>query len=135
VVEQVVHLKSMMLIGLCLSLPLAFGCGGERVFDISGTVSFGTEKIAEGTITFEHSDSKETYQTHIKADGSYGVRVPSGSYKIFVEPLMVDESGVSDAGKVYKLVKNIPEVYRASHTTPLNAKVDLSQKLDFDLKK
>jgi hypothetical protein len=111
------------------------GCGNASVYDIQGTISFGTEALTEGTVTFEHSESMETYQCAIKPNGSYQARLPPGKYKIFIEPLMVDESGVSDAGKVYKKEKNIPTVYRSSHSTPLSETIEGNKTMDFNLKK
>jgi hypothetical protein len=127
--------SNSVLMGILCSILFFVGCSGERTFDIKGVVAYGAEKIPEGTVTFENRNSMETYQVPLKSDGTYGLQLPGGEYRVFVEPLMVDESGVSDAGKTYKPMKSIPSEYRSSHTTPLSATISANQTLDFDLKK
>lgn len=112
------------------------GCGaGEKMCTLQGTVTFGTDAVAEGTVTFEESVSRTTVQTVLSPEGKYSLRVAPGKYKIMVEPPMVAETRGSDAGQTYKKVKNIPNNFRLSETTPLTSTVDADATLDFDLKK
>lgn len=123
--------------GLCsVMLCSVCGCGsGEEMFSVQGTVTYGTEAVAEGTITFEESTSRTTVQAALSPEGKYSVRVAPGKYKIIVEPPMVAETRGSDAGQTYKKVNNIPNNFRLAETTPLTATVDADAKLDFNLKK
>ena len=124
-----VALCSVVLCSVC-------GCGdGEKKCTVRGTVTYGTEAVAEGTITFQNSESGTTAQADLSPEGKYSVRVAPGKYKIMVEPPMVAETRGSDAGQTYKKVKNIPNNFRLSETTPLTATVDADATLDFDLKK
>jgi hypothetical protein len=112
------------------------GCGsGEKMYSLQGTVTYGTEAVAEGTITFEESVSKATVQAVLSPEGKYSLRVAPGTYKIMVEPPMVAETRGSDPGMTFKKVKNIPSNVRLSQTTPLSSTVDADATLNFDLKK
>ena len=112
------------------------GCGaGEKMHSLQGTVTYGTEAVAEGTITFEESVSKATVQAVLSPEGKYSLRVAPGTYKVMVEPPMVAETRGSDPGQTFKKVKNIPSNVRLSQTTPLTSTVDADATLNFDLKK
>jgi hypothetical protein len=75
-----------------------------------------------------------TAQANLDAEGKYSLQVPPGSYRVIVEPPLVAESGVSDAGVTYKKVANIPAKFRSSQSTPLTAKVESTATFDFELK-
>src|SRR5688572_26966703 len=112
------------------------GCGTrEKMCTLHGTVTYGTEAVAEGTITFEESASKATVQAVLSPEGKYSLRVAPGKYKIMVEPPMVAETRGSDPGQTFKKVKNIPNNFRLSNSTPLTSTVDADATLDIDLKK
>jgi hypothetical protein len=112
------------------------GCGArEEICTVQGRVTFGTEAVAEGTVTFEESVSKNTFQAVLSPEGKYSLRVAPGKYKIIVEPPMVAETRGSDPGQTFKKVKNIPSNFRLSGTTPLTSTIDADATLDFDLKK
>jgi hypothetical protein len=98
-------------------------------------VTYGTEAVAEGTITFEETVSKATVQAVLSPEGKYSLRVAPGTYKVMVEPPMVAETRGSDPGLTFKKVKNIPTSVRLSQTTPLTSTVDSDATLNFDLKK
>lgn len=112
------------------------GCGSsEKVCTLQGTVTYGTEAVTEGTITFEESASKATVQAVLSPAGKYSLRVAPGTYKIMVEPPLIEETRGSDPGQTFKNVKNIPSRVRFSQTTPLTSTVNADATLDFDLKK
>lgn len=112
------------------------GCGAhEKICTVQGTVTYGTEAVAEGTITFEESVSKATVQAELSPAGKYSLRIAPGTYKIMVEPPMVAETRGSDPGQTFKKVKNIPSNVRLSDTTPLTSTISTDATLDFDLKK
>ncbi len=123
---------------VCISLlPCSLsGCGsGEEAYSVQGGVKFGSESVTEGTVTFEESNSKSTVQAVLGADGNYSVRLAEGTYKVVVEPPMVAETRGSDAGVTYKNVKNIPNKFRQSMTSPLSTDVKADTTFDIDLKK
>ncbi|MBI3465007.1 MAG: carboxypeptidase regulatory-like domain-containing protein [Planctomycetes bacterium] len=120
---------------LCCALGLWLGCSpGETTYEIGGTVKFAGQPVSEGTVTFEETATRNTVQAQLGADGRYSLRVPPGTYRVMVEPPLVAETGVSDAGMTYKKVDNIPNKFRSSQSTTLTAKVDSAATLDFELK-
>src|SRR5688572_12231897 len=129
VAQSSVMLCSVVLCAVC-------GCGArEKMCTLQGTVTYGTEAVAEGTVTFEESVTKATVQAVLSPEGKYSLRVAPGKYKIMVEPPMVAETRGSDPGQTFKKVKNIPNNFRLSNSTPLTSTVDADATLDIDLKK
>ncbi len=124
-------------IAMCaVALCLVCGCGArEKMCSVQGTVTYGTEPVAEGTVTFEESVSKATVQAVLSPAGKYSLRVAPGTYKVMVEPPLVAETRGSDPGQTFKKVKNIPNKVRLAETTPLSSTVEADATLDFDLKK
>ena len=121
---------------LAVALFSVCGCGnGEKMCKLRGTVTYGSEAVTEGTVTFEESENRTTFQAVLSPEGKYSVRVAPGKYKIMVEPPMVAETRGSDAGQTYKKVSNIPNNFRISDKTPLTSTVDADATLDFNLKK
>jgi len=121
---------------LAVALFSVCGCGnGEKMCTLRGTVTYGSEAVTEGTVTFEESENRTTFQAVLSPEGKYSVRVAPGKYKIMVEPPMVAETRGSDAGQTYKKVNNIPNNFRISDKTPLTSTVDADATLDFNLKK
>ena len=118
-----------------LALLVAWGCGPaeEPMYDISGIVSFDGAPVEEGTIMFENPQTMDGFQADLRSGGSYSVSVPAGSYAVVIEPIFVEEQGVSDAGLDYKKVDNIPEKYRSSLSTDLNAEVSGDADLNFEM--
>ena len=122
-------------LGLVLLCSVS-GCGGsEKICTVQGTVTFGAEAVAEGTVTFEESVTKSTVQAVLSPAGKYALRVAPGNYKIIVEPPLVTETRGSDPGQTFKNVKNIPNNVRLADSTPLTATVAADATLDFELKK
>ena len=120
---------------LCCALGGWPGCSsGEGTHAVDGTVTFAGQPVSEGTITFENTATGDTAQATLGPDGKYLLRVAPGSYKVMVEPPMVAETGVSDAGVTYKKVNNNPAKVRSSQSTTLTAKVESAATLDFELK-
>jgi hypothetical protein len=120
---------------LSAALGLLLACSpGETTYEIGGTVKFAGQPVSEGTVTFEETKTHDTAQAALGGDGGYSLRLPPGEYKVTVEPPLVVEQGVSDAGVTYKKVTNIPDRVRTSQSTPLKAKVDSAATLDFELK-
>ena len=124
-------------VALCSAVLCSFcGCGArEKMCTLQGTVTYGTEAVTEGTITFEESVSKATVQAVLSPEGRYSLRLAPGTYKVIVEPPMVAETRGSDPGQTFKKVKNIPNNFRLSQSTPLTSTVDADATLDFDLRK
>ena len=121
---------------LAVALFSVCGCGnGEKMCKLRGTVTYGSEAVTEGTVTFEESENRTTFQAVLSPEGKYSVRVAPGKYKIMVEPPMVAETRGSDAGQTYKKVSNIPNNFCISDKTPLTSTVDADATLDFNLKK
>ena len=103
--------------------------------DVQGTITFGTEAVGEGTVTFVETANMKSFQATLSPEGKYSLRIAPGNYKIMIEPPMVAETRGSDAGQTYKIVKNIPNKFRSTQSTALTSKLDADETLDFDLKK
>jgi hypothetical protein len=72
------------LAGVCVLLALlAAGCGAaDGMTDISGTVTFDGQPVAEGAITFSPLDGKSPTAGAQIEQGQYKARVPVGEMKV-----------------------------------------------------
>jgi hypothetical protein len=120
-------------VGLC-------GCAkGPPMGEVSGRVTFEGKPVAEGRVTFMNSDVGAGGEGLVK-DGAYSLSapLPTGEYKVSVEPLIVRQR---DGGKgpevgVEKPAPDIPLKYRTTGSTDLRATVkEGRQDLNFDMKR
>lgn len=71
---------SFALVGL-VGLALIFGCGDDKS-SVKGSVTFDSQPVASGTITFVKSDGELVREGAIIKDGAFQAQVPAGNYKI-----------------------------------------------------
>jgi hypothetical protein len=123
-----------------LSLPLLAGCGGDKLVEISGSVTYEGQPVPKGTISFLTPDGKGQTAGNLIVDGKYSVKVPPGSRVVRIEGFKIvgqeslDPSDPTRA-KVDKLEPMVPEEYNSEKST-LKAEIRSDTRvLDFHLKK
>ena len=70
---------------LAVALLAVVGCGpGDNMADVSGTVSYNGEPVADGSISFTPADGKTPTAGGNVKDGKYSCKVPVGPMKVSV---------------------------------------------------
>ena len=73
-------------VGCSLLLLISLGCNSaETPAEVSGTVLFGSEPLAEGNIIFEALDKSTAPGAGIIKDGKYTIQVLPGSKKVKIQ--------------------------------------------------
>jgi hypothetical protein len=124
---------------LLLSLS---GCGGNGtpVGEVSGKVTFQSNPVGEGRVTFQNTKTGAADEALLNSNGTYALTkpLPVGEYKVMVTPLIVRRQ-VDGKGPVVGEEKpgpNIPQKYRTIGSTDLKATVKEGKNdLDFDMKR
>jgi hypothetical protein len=119
------------------------GCGGDGtpVGEVSGKVTFQSNPVGEGRVTFQNTTKTGAAdEALLNSNGTYALTkpLPVGEYKVMVTPLIVRQQ-VDGKGPVVgeeKPAPNIPQKYRTIGSTDLKATVKEGKNdLDFDMKR
>ena len=117
----------------------ASGCGGSEgeveTYEIAGTVTSGGQAVEEGTISFEDPQTGSAGQAELGDGGGDEIEVPAGSYRVAIEPPMVEVTAPATAPHLsYKEMPSIPERYRTSSTSGLETRVEAdAEGVNFDM--
>jgi hypothetical protein len=115
------------------------GCSGDTgpvQREVTGTVTFQGSPIEQGMITFEDAAKGYAESSELGPGGSYALKAPEGSYKVYIEPpiIVVEDTADSPGGEEEMQADNIPPQYRNSVDSPLTATVAGEVTVqDFDL--
>ena len=133
---------------LCGLLALLLGCGKGQPCSVSGTVKYGGELIATGSLRFDPVDASETQPIGGKiSEGKYDIPLNAGllAGKYHIAIYATRETGKTLrppealGGKIlepYKeVVQYIPTVYNASTKLNVELKPGANTAKDFDLPK
>ena len=125
---------------LCLLCLLCAGCSGSNAkprYKVTGKVTYQSQPVEEGTITFEDPSAGEANSSPLASGGAYTVELPAGQYKVSISPPLVETKGTADSPPdlVPKKVNNIPKKYWVQESSGLSAEVTKDKHAaDFDLK-
>jgi hypothetical protein len=106
-------------------------------YKISGKVTYQSQPVEEGTITFEDPTTGQVNSGTLGSGGAYSTELPPGTFKVSVSPPLVETKGTGDSppDMVPKKVNNIPKKYWVQETSGLTADVAKDKRaFDFDLK-
>lgn len=126
-------------LSLCFAGLLVSGCATEtkvELLEVSGKITYKTQPVGEGVVTFEDSASGLAASGKLAADGQYHLQLAPGNYAVSVVPPMemVDSGPNSPPAERYRNVTNIPEKVRSLRTSGLTAAVTPGKTtFDFDL--
>ena len=108
----------------------AGGCQkGPVKAEVHGKITFKSQPVKEGTVTFLNTKEGGAAEAQINSDGTYAVEGGAvvGDYgKVEIKPLMEmkdTDPGKTPPSKVEKAAPDIPAKYRQQGTTPLSASV------------
>jgi hypothetical protein len=106
-------------------------------YKISGKVTYQSQPVEEGTITFEDPTTGQVNSGTLGSGGVYSTELPPGAFKVSVSPPLVETKGTGDSppDMVPKKMNNIPKKYWVQETSGLTADVSKEKRaFDFDLK-
>jgi hypothetical protein len=115
---------------------VVLGCGA-RDATVSGKITYGSQSVTRGQISFVAADGKSASGT-IHADGAYEVtQVPQGEVVVVVSSVAAEgeaKFGAQVLAKAPKRLSLIPERYNDADTSPLKYTISGgSQKIDIQL--
>jgi hypothetical protein len=116
------------------------GCGGDKLgrYRVSGKVTFQSEPVERGEITFEDPNAGQVNSSALQSGGGFSLQLPGGDFKISVAPPLVETKGTGDTPPDMvpdPAVKNIPKKYWRQETSGLSAQVVKDKtKFIFELK-
>lgn len=124
--------------GLSLFALVVFvGCGsGTRPVEVRGKVTFQNQAVTEGLVQFNDPKTGHGAEAELKPDGGYETKLLPGAYAVVIlPPILPDESKSGPPDPRFKKVKNIPEKYRSTATSGLQAAVSADKAVhNFDMK-
>jgi hypothetical protein len=104
-------------IALLVAIPFTIGCGpsGPVMHKVTGKVTYMDNIVAEGAVVFEDPTTGMADRVELKAEGTYEIKVANGTYRVSVEPLLVEAKSKVEGPPdyQYKKVDNIPQKYRS----------------------
>jgi hypothetical protein len=125
---------------LCLAFIVVAACASGDTkprYKVTGKVTFQSQPVEEGAITFEDPSAGEANSSPLASGGAYTVELPAGQYKVSISPPLVETKGTADSPPdlVPKKVNNIPRKYWVQESSGLSAEIAKDkQTADFDLK-
>lgn len=118
---------------LCLTLPLAGGCGGTpraTAYPISGEVTIAGTPVKQGRITFRPADDPRDAEEGDIVDGKYAFKVSAGPKK--VEILSYEAKGPEFEGKP-GLIQVLDPKYNTESQNTVTIEAVKDGKYDFKL--
>lgn len=118
----------VMLIGIVVSA----GCGGavDGKYQVSGTVTFGGSRVADGAIYFVAPDSEAVLGFAKIVAGRYDAQVAGGRARVRISADRPVPGRKNEAGNPL-IEQYIPP--RFNDATELEATIERSRRLDWDL--
>ena len=117
---------------VAIGILLGSGCGGagDGPFDVSGTVTFGGSRIADGAIYFVAADSEAVMGFSKIVAGRYSAQVARGRARVRITADRPVSGRTNEAGNPL-IEQYIPP--RFNDTTELEATIERGRRLDWDL--
>ena len=119
-----------LLLTLCAAALTISGCGKEKLYSVSGTVSYKGELVPDGSISFVPSDPKLSPQGASIHDGKYTAKVRKGTMTVRITGSKPDPKQKMMDGTPF-WTDFVPEKYGAQST--LTVEIKGSQTENFDL--
>lgn len=109
------------------------GCGGERLYKVTGTVTWKDQPVADGQINFLPADANLHPATAKIVNGRYEARVPAGAMKV---EIYADQDMGYDPNMHQNVKKGIiPPEYNALSTLRFDVQPNNDNVADFALPK
>ena len=107
------------------------GCGKEKLYTVSGTVTYKGELIPDGSISFVPSDPKISPQGASIRDGKYTAKVRKGTMTVKITGSKPDPTQKMYDGS--PLWTDFVPIKYSSADSPLTVEIKGSQTENFDL--
>ena len=121
----------LFLLTICaLTLTLS-GCGKEKLYTVSGTVTYKGELIPDGSISFVPGDPKLSPQGASIRDGKYAAQVRKGTMTVKITGSKPDPNEkMYDGTPVW--TDFVPEKYGSQSTLTLEIKGNQTENFDLE---
>jgi len=115
-----------------IGMLMLAGCGGSAAgkYQITGAVTFGGSRIADGAIFFVARDSEAVLGFSKIVDGRYSAQVSQGSARVRITADRLVAGRKNEAGN--PLIEQFVPT-RFNDETELTATIDSSRRLDWNL--
>ncbi len=107
------------------------GCGGERRYTVSGSVSYQGEAIQDGTISFVPADTSLSPDGAAIVAGQYSCKVRAGKHTVKIAAVKVLPPRKGEDPTIINYKDLVPAKYNNNST--LSVEIKGSQKEDFNL--
>jgi len=109
------------------------GCGGEKLAEVRGTVTFDGNSIADGDIIFESPDGSTTPAAGKIVDGQYAVTIAPGPKKVRINAPKPPTKPDPVMGMI-PIESLIPKEYNVETKLTADLKPGKQEGVNFDLK-
>ena len=121
----------LFLLTICaLTLTLS-SCGKEKLYTVSGTVSYKGELVPDGSISFVPSDPKLSPQGASIRDGKYTAQVRKGTMTVQITGSKPDPKQKMLDGSPF-WVDFVPEKYSTQSTLTVEIKGNQTENFDLE---
>lgn len=126
------------MVGIALLTLVVVGCGesGPPRIPVSGSVTFESKPVTEGTVTFLSRKSGAATAAKLNDEGKFEIPegLPAGDYVVSVAPPFTEEVAGAPVTEPAKEYPNIPQKYRSDTTSDLKATIKEDQQEPFQFK-
>ena len=119
------------LLTLCVVSLTISGCGKEKLYTVSGTVSYKGELVPDGAISFVPSDPKLSSQGASISNGKYTAKVRKGTMTVRITGSKIDPNQKMLDGSPF-WTDFVPEKYGAQSTLTVEIKGNQTENFDLE---
>lgn len=119
------------LLTLCAAALTISGCEKEKLYSVSGTVSYKGELVPDGSISFVPGDSKLSPQGASISNGKYTAKVRKGTMTVRITGSKIDPNQKMLDGSPF-WTDFVPEKYGAQSALTVEIKGNQTENFDLD---
>lgn len=119
------------LLTMCVLTLTLSGCKKEKLYTVSGTVSYKGELVPDGSISFVPGDSKLSPQGASISNGKYSAQVRKGTMTVRITGSKIDPNQKMMDGSPF-WTDFVPEKYGAQSALTVEIKGNQTENFDLD---
>lgn len=121
----------LFLLTMCIVSLTISGCGKEKLYTVSGTVSYMGELVPDGSISFVPGDPKLSPQGASISNGKYSAQVRKGTMTVRITGSKPDPNQKMLDGSPF-WTDFVPEKYGAQSTLTVEIKGNQTENFDLE---